>query len=31
MIIWLAYLASFPIVFALFAAAEIRRNPHRYP
>lgn len=30
MIIWLAYLASFPVVFALFAAAEIRRNPNQY-
>lgn len=30
MLIWLAYLASFPLVFTLFAAAEIRRNPNQY-
>ncbi len=30
MLIWLAYLASFPFVFAAFAALEIKLHPEKY-
>lgn len=30
MLFWLAYLASFPLVFAVFAAAEIKHHPENY-